>query len=181
MAQMVHSLNKHYHFFIALGALITLLASVIAMTGGGQIDQAQSGSASTAIWLPAFRLLGITLILGGIVMALDVLCLRLPAVRPWIAGLVVPCMATSLLLATAGFIATLYLAGVASDAAMISGAAGVPQIMAAGPARNWLEGLQLVATALMLLAISAGLHTLFRMYRYQPEPLNNFTKTKKGV
>ena len=167
MTQMIHSLNKHYRFFIALGALITLLASVIAMTDGGQIDQAQSGSASTAIWLPAFRLLGITLILGGIVMALDVLCLRLPAVRPRIAGLVVPCMATSLLLVTAGFIVSLYLAGVTSDSAMVAGTAGVPQIMAAGPAKNWLEGLQLVATALMLLAISGGLHTLFQLLRDQ--------------
>jgi hypothetical protein len=50
---------------------------------------------------------------------------------------------------------------------MVAGTVGVPRIMVAEPAWNWLEGLQLVATALMLLAISGGLHTLFHLLRDQ--------------
>jgi hypothetical protein len=161
MARMIQSLNKHYTLIIALGAIITLLASVISLAEGGQIGQAQVGSASTAIWLPAFRFVGMTLVLGGVVMALDMLCKRFPATHSRIAGLAVPCMATSLLLALAGFIAALYLAGVVTETA------GAIPAATAVTAFTWLEVLRLASTAAMLVAVSSGLFTLFRLLRPQ--------------
>lgn len=161
MAQMIHSLNKHYPLLIAIGAIITLLASVITLTGGGQFNQAQPVITSTAIWLPAFRLVGITLVLGGVVMALDLLCTRLPAVHSRITGLAVPCMSASLLLAAGGFITSLYLAGV------VTGATEAAPAIVAGTIFSWLEVLQLASMALMLLAISSGLYTVFQLLRHQ--------------
>ena len=181
MTHMIHSLNKQFSLFIALGAVIILIAAVITIADAGQAatyltaataDQGMGdqpvGVTGAAIWLPAFKFLGITLVLSGVVMAQDVLCMRLPAIRPRVANLVAPCMALGLVLVTAGFIVALYVAGVVSGTIIdLEVTSGIQTFAAAGSASTWLEGLQLAGTALMVLAAAGSLHTLSYMLRHQ--------------
>jgi hypothetical protein len=170
MADVIHSLNKQFPLFVALGALVTLIASVIAIADGGQgMTAGVAGLNSTAIWLPAFRFLGFTLVLGGVVMALDMACMRRQMVRPRITGLVAPCMVLGLLMVTVGFIASLYLAGVVSGTAIDPGGpSSAETLVAAGALTPWLEGLQLAGMTLVLLALAGSLHRATHLYGPSP-------------
>ena len=94
MEKMLQAMMKRFPLFIAMGAMIVVIAVIIGALNAGnaasyyavdkvtrdasvELAQVRAGIESTIIWLPYFKFLGVAMILAGIVMALGVIAMRL--------------------------------------------------------------------------------------------------------
>lgn len=94
MEKMIQGMMKRYALFIAMGAMMVMLAVIIGAVNAANaaayygVDkvtreaslewaQVRAGIESTLVWLPYFKFLGVAMIMGGITMAVGLIGLKL--------------------------------------------------------------------------------------------------------
>jgi hypothetical protein len=211
MEKMLQAMMKRFPWFIGMGVMIVMIAVIIgAVTAANaagyfavdkvtrdasvELAQVRAGIESTLVWLPYFKFLGVAMILGGIIMALGVISLRLQdlgkkvmASVPENARVPIPpkpasvylmrmFMMLGMLIIIVGFIISLGVAGTASavysipvvdiDAAA-TGSTLLADLASVHAAEAWLEAFKFVGLASLFLGIIYGLASIVFALRYQ--------------
>ena len=215
MEKMVQKMMKRFPMFIGMGFMIVMIALIIgAITAGNaatlfsldkagrdtttQAAQIHATVASTVVWLPYFKFIGVAMILAGITMALGVIATRLEnlgkevmAGVPQSARQPVPArpksvvamrmfMMLGMLTIIVGFFISLNVAGTAvsvfsNTIATIDGAvtnsALLTNFASIHATEAWLEAFKFVGVAFFFMGIIFGLKTIIFALKYQQQAI----------
>lgn len=211
MEKMIQSMMKRFPLFIAMGFMMVMIAVIIGAVNAAnaaeyyavdkatrdasvELAQVRAGIESTIVWLPYFKFLGVAMILGGIIMALGVISLRLQRLgqevmasvpekarvtippKPFTVMLMRLFMMLGMLVIIVGFIVSLGVAGTASTVfsnpitaidAAATGSTLLGQLASVHAAEAWLEAFKFVGVALLFLGIVNGLASITFALKYQ--------------
>ncbi len=216
----VGKMARMYPMMLAMGLAIVVISFFIGLENSNDaaryfatdkvtrettMTDLRASIASTDVWLPTLKFLGIGMILGGIVMALRVILDSLRAVGkdvlpreehhrlpnpPWY-GLLMPFV---MMAGMAVFITALIIGIVASGTASDVYSNPAPVIDAAGPGsallgdlrsvhqiEAWLTSLKFVAIASQFLAIAMGLAAILYTLKRQTEIIDEVLHEKIGA
>jgi len=215
MQQMIGKMARMYPMMIALGFMIVLASLIIGFTNSQIAADYFSVSKairettlmnqrvsieSIGLWMPAFKFLGLGLILGGIVMALRVIIDNLQGAGkdvlsnlaegkrpefpppPWYGKMMPMVMMIGELIFISAFIIGLWLAGIARSVfsnplpaidAAGSGSALLNGIQTIHAVEGWLVPLKFFGIASEFLAITMGLATIIFILKAQTNLLDN--------
>lgn len=215
MEKMLQKMMKRFPMFIGMGFMIVMIALIIgAVTGGNAATlfaldktgrdttasaaQIHASVASTVVWLPYFKFVGVAMILAGITMALGVIATRLEnlgkevmASVPQGARQAVPArpksvmamrmfMMLGMLTIIVGFVISLNVAATAgavfsNTIVTIDGAATGSALLNnfAGihATEAWLEAFKFVGIAFFFMGIVFGLKTINFALQYQKQAI----------
>ncbi len=211
MQAMIGTMAKRYPMLIMMGFLIVVLAFFIGLNNAGNASDYYSTDKITRettlmdlrasiertdLWLPAFKFLGLGMILGGIVMALRVIIdslrdagkevlppelhSRLPA-PPWYGLLMPVVMMVGMMIFIIALIAGLVGAGIADDLyshpapeidAAGAGSDLLNQVQQVHQLKSWLTPFKFVGIAAQFLAITMGLATIIYVLSHQTRILD---------
>ena len=211
MEKILQAMMKRFPLFIGMGVMIVMIAVVIgtvnavnaanyyavdkaARDASVDLAQARASIESIIIWLPYFKFLGVAMILGGIVMALGVINMRLQKLgkavmasvpeevrvpmpsRPASIFLMRMFMMLGLLVIIIGFFISLSVASTASavfnnpitviDAAP-TGSELLAGLASVHSAEAWLEAFKFASLAFLFMGIVNGLASVVFALRYQ--------------
>lgn len=211
MQQLIGKMARMFPLLILMGFMIVVIAFLIgyvnSQTAAEYFSQSKSVRettllaqraqiASTDLWLPYFKFLGVGLILGGIVMALRVIIDNLkgaglevlsnlppekrPALppAPWYGLLMPVVMMLGILIFVIALVVGLQLAATARQVfanpiptidAAAAGSALLAQVAAINATAAWLVPLKFFGVATEFLAIAMGLATIINILGAQTE------------
>lgn len=220
MEKILQSMMKRFPLFIGMGVMIVMIAVVIgavnavnasnyyavdkaARDASVALAQVRAGIESTTVWLPYFKFLGVAMILGGIVMALGVINMRLQKLgkavmssvpeevrvlmpsKPGSIFLMRMFMMLGMLVIIVGFFISLSVASTASSVfsnpitaidAAPAGSELLAGLSSVHSAEAWLEAFKFAGVAFLFMGIVNGLASVVFALRFQWNAIPNVAK-----